>query len=64
LFSFEKGRNDAARLEYVLNERYVPPASHGRGKEVVVWLNHASPTGFDIQFPVVIGGRPDNHGIT
>jgi hypothetical protein len=59
--SFEKGRNDAARLEQVLNERYVPEATAGRGKEVVVFLNPASSTGFDIQFPVMVAGTPDNH---
>ena len=61
LCSFEKGRSDAARLEQILNERYVPEAAVGRGKEVVVFQNTASPTGFDIQFPVMVGGMPDNH---
>ena len=61
LCSFERGRNDAARLEQILNERYVPEAAVGRGKEVVVFQNTASSTGFDIQFPVMIGGVPDNH---
>ena len=61
LCSFEKGRNDAARLEQILNERYVPEGAAGRGKEVVVYMNSASSTGFDIQFPVTVGGVPDNH---
>ena len=61
LCSFEQGRNDAARLERLLNERYVPEAAAGPGKEVVVFVNAASPTGFDIQFPVMVGGVPDNH---
>jgi hypothetical protein len=61
LCSFETGRNDAARLEQILNERYIPEAAVGRGKEVVVFLNPASSTGFDIQFPVMVGGMPDNH---
>jgi len=61
LFSFEKGRNDAARLEQVLNERYVPEGTVGGDKQVVIFLNPASPTGFDMQFPVMVGGMPDNH---
>ena len=61
LFSFEKGRNDAARLEQILNEHYVPPASAGTGKEIVVHPNLASPTGFDIQFPVVVAGTAGTH---
>jgi hypothetical protein len=61
LCSFENGRNDAARLEQILNERYLPDMSSGRGKEVNVYLNPASSTGFDIQFPVTVGGVPDNH---
>jgi len=61
LCSFEQDRNDAARLEQILNERYVPEAAVGGGKEVLVFLNSASPTGFDIQFSVMVGGMPDNH---
>jgi hypothetical protein len=61
LFSFDKGRNDAARLEQTLNERYVPEAAAARAKEVVIFLNSASSTGFDIQFPVMVAGVPDNH---
>jgi hypothetical protein len=61
LCSFEKGRNDAARLEQLLNERYASTTAFGVGKEVVVLLNAASPTGFDIQFPVMVAGQPDHH---
>lgn len=61
LCSFEKGRNEAARLEQLLNERYVPIATVGTGKEVVMFLNPASSTGFDIQFPVRLGGVLENH---
>jgi len=61
LCSFEQGRNDAARLEQILNERYVLAASVGPAKEVVIFLNPASSTGFDIQFPIMVGGVPDNH---
>jgi hypothetical protein len=61
LFSFGQGKNDAARLQQILNERYVPEVAAGLGKEVVVFLNPASPTGFDIQFPVMVAGAPDNH---
>lgn len=55
-FSFEKGNNDSARLEQALNEHYVPPISVGQGKDVVIYSNAASSTGFDIQFPVSVGG--------
>lgn len=60
LCSFEKGNNDAARLEHLLNERYVPAVSGG-AKEVAVFVNAASSSGFDIQFPVKLAGIPDNH---
>jgi hypothetical protein len=61
LCSFEKGVNDAAKLEQLLNKRYLPEATAGRGKEVVIYLNPASSTGFDIQFPVMVAGVPNNH---
>jgi hypothetical protein len=59
--SFEKGRNEAAKLQQLLNERFIPAASLGQGKEVIVFANAASPTGFDIQFPVSVGGVLDLH---
>jgi hypothetical protein len=61
LYSFEKGGNDAAGLEQALNARYVPVSSSGPAKEVVIFVNAASSTGFDIQFPVMVGGVPDRH---
>ncbi len=60
LFSFENGRNDTALLEKALNERYVPTGLVGAGLEVVIFQNAASPTGFDIQFPVMVAGVPHN----
>jgi hypothetical protein len=59
-FSFEKGNNDDAKLEKALNERYVSTAALGQGKEVVVFPNAASPTGFDIQFAAKVGGVTDH----
>ena len=59
IFSFEKGNNDAARLEAALNNRYLSAASLGLGKEVVVFTNAASSTGFDIQFAAKVGGVTD-----
>ena len=56
LFSFEKGKNDAAKLEERLNEKYCPDAAVGKGKSVVLFANAASSTGFDIQFPVSQAG--------
>ncbi|HEY5912043.1 MAG TPA: hypothetical protein VJA21_15675 [Verrucomicrobiae bacterium] len=56
LFSFEKGNNDTAKLLAALNASYLPAANLGSGKEVVVYANSASSTGFDIQFPAKAGG--------
>jgi hypothetical protein len=58
LCSFEKGQDDSARLEQILNERYVPEGPVGAGLEIVIYQNAASPTGFDIQFPVQVAGVP------
>lgn len=58
-FSFEKGTNDAAKLETALNERYACAAEIGQGKEVVILPNAASSTGFDIQFAARVGGALD-----
>ncbi len=60
LFSFEQGSNSAASLERTLNERYLSDSALGQGKDVVVFANAASSTGFDIQFPVSVAGVPDN----
>jgi len=60
LFSFAKDNNDSAKLEKTLNEKYLPDANLGQGKDVVVFANAASSTGFDIQFPVTLAGVLDN----
>ncbi|HOC56871.1 MAG TPA: hypothetical protein PKI20_14720 [Verrucomicrobiota bacterium] len=60
LFHFAKGQNDAAKLEKVLNDRYISTAALGQGREVVVFANAASPTGFDIQFTARVGGAIDH----
>jgi hypothetical protein len=59
-FSFEKGNNDASKLEKALNDRYRSTASLGQGKDVVVFTNAASPTGYDIQFAAKVGGVSDH----
>jgi hypothetical protein len=56
LCSFEKGNNDASKLEKALNGRYLSTAALGQGKDVVVFPNAASSTGFDIQFVAKVGG--------
>jgi hypothetical protein len=56
LFSFEHGNNDAGKLEEVLNHRYLSAAALAQGKDVLVFTNAASSTGFDIQFPAKVGG--------
>ena len=58
-FSFEKGNNDASKLEKALNDRYLSAASLGQGKDVVAFTNAASSTGFDIQFAAKVGGVTD-----
>jgi len=60
LCSFEHGNNDAKKLEKLLNERYVPLVAPGQGTDILVFANAASPTGFDVQFPVTIGGVEEN----
>jgi hypothetical protein len=61
LCSFEKGNNDAGKLEKALNDRYLSTAALGEGKDVVVFPNAASSTGFDIQFAAKVGGTTDRH---
>jgi hypothetical protein len=61
LCSFEKGSNDAGKLEKVLNARYLSTAALGQGKDIVVFPNAASSTGFDIQFAAKVGGTADRH---
>ena len=61
LCSFEKGGNDAARLEQILNERYLPEATVGHGQGSPRLPEPGFATGFDVQFPVTVGGMPDNH---
>jgi hypothetical protein len=56
IFSFEKGRNDGPQLEAALNQKYLIASALGTGKDVLVYANPASSTGFDIQFPVSVGG--------
>ncbi len=60
LFSFEHGNNDAAKLAKALNEHYAPDMSQSRGKDMVVFTNPASSTGFDIQFRYTSGGVSEN----
>ena len=61
LCSFEKGNNDAQKLEAALNGRYLSMAALGQGKDVIVFPNAASSTGFDIQFAAKVGGTADRH---
>lgn len=60
MFSFERGNNDGPQLERVLNEQYLPKESVGQGKDILIFTNPASSTGFDIQFPVIMGGVRDS----
>jgi hypothetical protein len=56
LYSFEKGNNESSRLAQALNETYAPTSSVGQGKDIVIYENAASSTGFDIQFPATTAG--------
>ncbi len=58
LFRFDDGSNGPARLEEVLNQRYVSEGS--QVQNVSVFANPASPTGFDLQFPARPHGFPEN----
>ena len=49
------------KLEKALNERYLSTAALGQGKDVVVFPNAASSTGFDIQFAAKVGGTAGSH---
>jgi hypothetical protein len=60
LFSFEHGNNDSEKLQAALNTKYLPLTTAGSGKDILVFANAASPTGFDVQFPVTIGGVLEN----
>jgi hypothetical protein len=60
LFSFEHGNNDAAKLAKALNEHYAPDMSQTQGKDMVIFANPASSTGFDIQFRYTAGGVSQN----
>jgi len=61
LCSFENGKNDTIKLEKALNDRYLSTAALGQGKDVIVFPNAASSTGFDIQFAAKVGGTADRH---
>src|SRR5262245_9609296 len=56
VFNFRKDPNELTRLEQVLNEQYLPGAEPGSPPDVMVLPNPASPSGFDIQFPAIVGG--------
>jgi hypothetical protein len=56
IYSFERGNNDAIKLAEALNAHYLPATTLGQGKDVVIFSNPASSTGFDIQFPTSVGG--------
>jgi len=60
LFRLEKGKDGASQLEKALNERYQPTAEPGAPPDIQAFPNPASPTGFDLQFPVTINGLPGN----
>jgi len=60
LFKFQSGKNETARLEQALNQRYAPIADPDGAPDVQVFENAASTTGFDIQFPTLATGLAEN----
>jgi hypothetical protein len=56
LYSFEHGKDESSRLAQALNTTYAPTTSVRRGKDIVIFENAASSTGFDIQFPTMTAG--------
>jgi hypothetical protein len=60
LYSFEHGKDESSRLAQALNTTYAPTTSIGRGKDIVIFENAASSTGFDIQFPTMTAGMVEN----
>jgi hypothetical protein len=60
MFKFKDGNNDLAELEKTLNEQYLPDTGPGAGGSVQVFLNPASASGFDIQFPATTNGLAEN----
>jgi hypothetical protein len=59
LFRFKDGNGDLSELERTLNEQYVPNTEAGGG-DVKVFLNPASASGYDIQFPASANGLAEN----
>ena len=59
LFEFKDGSGDLAELERTLNDRYLPHVE-AAGGDVKVFLNPASASGFDIQFPATANGLAEN----
>src|SRR5215831_4969166 len=60
-YHFKGGKDDSAELERLLNEHYIPAATQGGAKRIVVSPNEVSPTGFDIQFQALKGGVLETH---
>jgi hypothetical protein len=60
VFKFKNGNNELAELEKTLNEQYLPDIGPGANGDVQVFLNPASASGFDIQFPATANGLAEN----
>ena len=60
VFRFQNGGEDLQKLERVLNERYLPASDPDSAPDVQVFLNPASSSGFDIQFPAADLGLAEN----
>ncbi|PWU14901.1 MAG: hypothetical protein C5B50_16355 [Verrucomicrobia bacterium] len=55
VFKIKDGDAGLLELERALNERYVPAGAGDSGRDVMVFANPGSSSGFDIQFPVIEG---------
>lgn len=60
IFHFKDGNNNLSELEKILNEQYLPDTGPGADGDVQVFLNPASASGFDIQFPATANGLAEN----
>ncbi len=60
LFRFKEGTDWTSQLEKFINERYVVGGEGDAPRDVEVFANPASPTGFDIQFAAAPNGFLEN----
>lgn len=60
MFRFDQGPDGAKEFERFLNDHYVIAGAQSATQDVSVFVNPASPSGFDIQFPATPNGLVEN----